>query len=107
MGRTNRGMSRRDFVAATGPVLVASALAAAKGNPRGRIASKPTPFRAGAATSMITPPLGVSLDGTIMQIGPARHIHDELYARCVVLDDGRTRVAIVVCDTTMVSTAVA
>jgi len=60
-------------------------------------------LRAGAAASNITPPLGVSLDGTIMQIGPARHIHDELHARCIVLDDGQMRVAIVVCDVTMIS----
>jgi len=96
-------MSRRDFVAATGQVLVAGALAVAKEGPRERPASKRASFRAGAAAANITPPLGVSLDGTIMQIGPARHIHDELYARCMVLDDGRTRVAIVVCDVTMIS----
>ena len=29
---------------------------------------------------------------------PAEHIHDELHARCLVLDDGTTRVALVVCD---------
>ncbi len=60
-------------------------------------------FRAGAATSNITPALGVILDGTIMQIGPAKHVHDELHARCLVLDDGATRVAFVICDTTMFS----
>ena len=54
-------------------------------------------FRAGAATSNITPPLGVSLNGG-MQDRTAEHIHDELHARCLVLDDGERRVAIVVCD---------
>jgi neutral ceramidase len=29
---------------------------------------------------------------------PAEHVHDELYARCLVLDDGDTRIALVVCD---------
>ncbi|MBM3335613.1 neutral/alkaline non-lysosomal ceramidase N-terminal domain-containing protein, partial [Candidatus Sumerlaeota bacterium] len=60
-------------------------------------------LRAGAAASNITPELGVILDGTIMQIGPAKHIHDELHARCLVLDDGATRIAFAVCDTTMIA----
>ena len=63
----------------------------------------PRPFRAGAATSNITPELEVRLDGTIMQIGPAKHVHDELHARCLVLDDGTTRIAFAVCDTTMIA----
>lgn len=69
-------------------------------------AGEPIRFRAGAATSNITPLLGVKLDGGIMQIGPATHIHDELYARCLVLDDGAMRLAFVVCDTTMIATEV-
>lgn len=52
---------------------------------------------AGAATSNITPPLGELIVGGWQPI-PARHIHDELYARCLVLDDGSTRLAIVLCD---------
>lgn len=60
-------------------------------------------LRAGAATSNITPLMGVPLDGTIMQIGPARHVHDELHARCLVLDDGTTKLALVVADCTMIS----
>ena len=60
-------------------------------------------LRAGAATSNITPSMGVRLDGTIMQIGPAKGIHDELHARCLVLDDGKERFAIVVCDNTMIA----
>jgi hypothetical protein len=67
-------------------------------------AAAPTrPFRAGAATSNITPALDVRLDGTIMQIGPGKHVHDELHARCLVLDDGTTRVAFAICDTTMIA----
>lgn len=54
-------------------------------------------FRAGAAKSNITPPLGVSLAGA-MRDRKALHVHDELYARCLVLDDGKTKIAIVVCD---------
>ena len=48
------------------------------------------PFRAGAATSNITPPLGASLNGG-MSDRTATHIHDELHARCLVLDDGKTQ----------------
>jgi hypothetical protein len=29
---------------------------------------------------------------------PATHVHDELHARCLVLDDGQTKLALVVCD---------
>jgi hypothetical protein len=57
-------------------------------------------FRAGAATSNITPKLGTSINGG-MRDGRAQHIHDELHARCLVLDDGKTRLAIVVCDSCM------
>lgn len=66
----------------------------------------PRQFRAGAAASNITPELGVILDGAIMQIGPGQHVHDELFARCLVLDDGTTRIAIAVCDLTMIETGV-
>lgn len=54
-------------------------------------------FRAGAATSNITPELGGDIVGGFSPI-PSVHIHDELYARCLVLDDGKTRLALVVCD---------
>lgn len=55
------------------------------------------PFQAGAATSNITPGLGGDIVGNFLPI-PAKHIHDELHARCLVLDDGTTKLAIVVCD---------
>lgn len=54
-------------------------------------------FRAGAATSNITPPLGELVVGGWKPL-PADDVHDELYARCLVLDDGKTRIAIVLCD---------
>ncbi len=54
-------------------------------------------LRAGAATSVITPPLGEPIVGGFTPF-PAEHIHDELHARCLVLDDGRTKVVLVVCD---------
>ena len=55
------------------------------------------PFRAGAATSNITPPLGTRIVGGFAPY-PAQHVNDELHARCLVLDDGKTRLALVVCD---------
>ena len=54
-------------------------------------------FRAGAATSNITPPLGELIIGGWKPI-PATNIHDELHARCLVLDDGKVKLAIVICD---------
>ncbi len=54
-------------------------------------------FRAGAATSNITPPLGELIVGGWKPI-PATNVHDELHARCLVLDDGDTQLAIVLCD---------
>lgn len=54
-------------------------------------------LRAGAATSNITPELGGEVVGGFLPF-PATHVHDELHARCLVLDDGETKLAIVVCD---------
>ena len=54
-------------------------------------------FRAGAAASNITPPLGQPIVGGFAPF-PARHIHDELHARCLVLDDGRTKLILAICD---------
>jgi hypothetical protein len=61
------------------------------------LAAQDKVFRAGAATSNITPPLGQNIVGGFSPF-PATHIHDELHARCLVLDDGATRLALVVCD---------
>ena len=54
-------------------------------------------FRAGAATSNITPPLGGGIIGGFVPI-PSKHVHDELHVRCLVLDDGQTQLAVAVCD---------
>ncbi|MBL9133677.1 MAG: hypothetical protein JNG86_20880, partial [Verrucomicrobiaceae bacterium] len=54
-------------------------------------------LRAGAATSNITPELGGEVVGGFAPY-PCTHIHDELHARCLVLDDGKTKLALVVCD---------
>jgi hypothetical protein len=59
----------------------------------------PAPKRllAGAATTNITPPLGELIVGNWTP-APATYVHDELHARCLVLDDGEKRVAVVVAD---------
>lgn len=54
-------------------------------------------FRAGAATSDITPPLGSLIVGGFRPF-PAEHVHDELHVRCLVLDDGQTQLAFAICD---------
>lgn len=52
---------------------------------------------AGAATAVITPNLGVSVCGS-MQDRRAENIHDDLTARALVLDNGETRIALVLLD---------
>ncbi|NND32324.1 MAG: hypothetical protein HKN76_06995, partial [Saprospiraceae bacterium] len=58
-------------------------------------------FRAGAAESVITPIIGSSINGG-MRDRKAEHIHDDTYARCIVMDDGKTELAIVVSDLCMI-----
>ena len=75
--------------------------------------SGPKVFQAGAATSNITPPLGEGIiagwttppssihagGGLVGGVGdPAEHVNDELQARCLVLDDGETKLVFVVLD---------
>lgn len=55
-------------------------------------------FRAGASLSNITPDLGDGIVGNFGTPPPATHIHDQLNARALVLDDGTTRLVIVVAD---------
>jgi hypothetical protein len=54
-------------------------------------------FRAGAARANITPPLGSLIVGGWKPM-PAKHIHDDLWVRCLVLDDGKTKLAFAICD---------
>jgi hypothetical protein len=54
-------------------------------------------FRAGAAMADITPPLGELVVGGFAPF-PATAIHDKLHAKCLVLDDGETQIAFVICD---------
>lgn len=54
-------------------------------------------LKAGAAASNVTPWLDEGIVGG-WSSPPGTYIHDELYARCLVLDDGSTRLAIVIVD---------
>lgn len=59
-------------------------------------------FRAGASLSNITPPLGMGIVGNFGNPPPAEHIHDQLHARSLVLDDGTSQLVFVVIDNLMV-----
>ncbi len=65
--------------------------------------SKAKQFKAGVATSNITPWLGGGIVGNVGKPPRAEYIHDELYARCFVLDDGSTRIALAVIDSIYIS----
>lgn len=54
-------------------------------------------FKAGAAVVDITPPLGSGIVGNFV-VPPATHIHDELKARVLVLDNGQSKLVWVVAD---------
>ncbi|MCC6444062.1 MAG: neutral/alkaline non-lysosomal ceramidase N-terminal domain-containing protein [Armatimonadetes bacterium] len=54
-------------------------------------------LQAGAAQAVITPPVGTPLAG-YFEPRKSTGIHDDLFARALVLDDGRTRLALVSCD---------
>jgi len=51
----------------------------------------------GASRRVITPPLGTHLAG-YYQVRAATAVHDDLYARALVVDDSTTAAAIVTCD---------
>ncbi|HUR58709.1 MAG TPA: neutral/alkaline non-lysosomal ceramidase N-terminal domain-containing protein [Opitutaceae bacterium] len=65
-------------------------------------AAQPRVFKAGAATSNITPFLGDGIVGG-WTTPAATQIHDELHARCLVLDDGTTKLGFVVVDSVSVN----
>jgi len=55
-------------------------------------------LRAGIAEIDVSPPLGVQLVGYPTVIRNNTGIHDPLFADCLVLDDGKTRIALVTSD---------
>jgi hypothetical protein len=67
-----------------------------RGDEKDALSSEKT-FLAGAVTSNVTPQLGLPVIGGFQPF-PATHVHDELFARCIVLDDGSQRIAIVIVD---------
>lgn len=62
------------------------------------LAANAQSFKAGVARADITPPPGVELWGYGDRSGPATGTLDPLYARVLVLDDGRQSVAVVTLD---------
>jgi len=53
------------------------------------------PLKAGASTVDITPPLGYPMWGYSDREGVSERVHDPLYAKALVLDDGKQKLAIV------------
>ena len=53
---------------------------------------------AGVGKVVITPPVGVYLGGYALRTKPSTGVDRDLYARALVLDDGRSRVGLVVAD---------
>ncbi len=88
-----------------GLLAAALALACLAGSPALAEPAAQPKFRAGAATSNITPHLGGAIIGGFVPF-PATDVHDELHVRCLVLDDGKTRLALVVCDLLGISSPV-
>ncbi len=88
--------TRRGFLGAAAATATGARLAPAVR------AAEPNGLRAGAAIADVTPALGVSLSGPISKRGPARRIVTPLHARALVLDNGRERIAFVVCDCTII-----
>ena len=91
-----RTTTRRRFLVAAG------ATAALSGPAPALLGAGPERLRAGAAVADITPPVGVSMLGPIGGNGTVRAIHDPLRARCLALDNGTTRLAVCVCDVTVI-----
>lgn len=57
-----------------------------------------TRIHAGASRSKITPPVGVDLAGYAYRKGASTGVHDDLWCSVLVLDDGRTRLALAALD---------
>ncbi|MGE3314966.1 MAG: hypothetical protein AB7O26_07590 [Planctomycetaceae bacterium] len=65
-------------------------------------AAEPAGLRAGAFAVDTTPlKFPISINGSMSDI-LAESAHDPIHARCLVLDDGTTKLAIVVCDSCMI-----
>src|SRR5437588_10203110 len=75
-------------------------------SPAASAQDKAKAFRAGAYAQDVTPTkFPISVNGG-MQDRLAKGAHDPLHARCLVLDDGTTKIALVVCDSCMIPRAI-
>ncbi|MDB5077913.1 MAG: hypothetical protein JWO42_4092, partial [Chloroflexi bacterium] len=55
-------------------------------------------LRAGATAVCVTPPIGVDLAGYSGRQSGSTGVHDDLYGKALVLDDGQTTLALVTVD---------
>jgi neutral ceramidase len=62
---------------------------------------------AGASRIDITPPKGVPMGGYLARAEPAEDVHEPLYARALVLDDGQVRGVVVSADLPTIEPAAA
>jgi hypothetical protein len=57
-------------------------------------------LRAGAAKAIITPPVGYPMGAWLLRRGLSTGVHDHLYAKALVLDDGARQIGMVALDLT-------
>ena len=69
------------------------------------VSARADDLKVGVAAARITPPLGVPLAGQYFDRG-ATAVHDDLFAKAVVVEKGGVKVAIVSCDLVDVGTAI-
>ena len=55
-------------------------------------------MKSGYHSAIITPPIPCGMGGYAARSGPAEGVHDPLFARTLVLEEGGRRLAIVTCD---------
>jgi len=55
-------------------------------------------MKVGISSVNITPPIGVPMAGYSARMSSSKGIHDDLYAKAIVFDDGDTKAALVRCD---------
>ena len=84
-----------------GLLLIAAGLCFPPDSQPAAAAEEPRVLRAGAYAADITPTY-FPVSTTPHRDQQVSEVHDRLYARCVVLDDGQTRIAIVICDNNMI-----
>ncbi len=82
----------KHFLALTGALLVSTTAAFSASD-----TAPPASFRAGVASATVNPPEGVYLGGNEYN-RKSTTVHDNLYAKAIVWDDGKTPLALVVVD---------